>query len=237
MTLGLENKRNLIILAITLAVLGYEVYTNLLSGHSDAPTVSPPAAQQVASGSAEPVIAAPSGPAPAGLVQNKGSRSNEFHPILRSKRVEDRIDPMKVDPTLHLDVLAKLQDAAAEAGGRNLFQFGQAPPPPQEKTAAKVTAPEPIVVPQPRPAAPQAPVAPPPAPIPLKYSGVSTTRANGRKTAFFLDGDQILMGSEGDMVGKRYRVVRIGVNSVVVEDTQDKRQQPLPLEENANLPG
>jgi hypothetical protein len=234
MTLGVENKRNVIILTVTLAVLGYVVYANLLSGPSPAPVPAP--SRQASSEAAEPVIATPSGPAPAARIQTKGPRSTEFRPVLRSRRVEDRIDPMKVDPTLHLEILAKLQEAPAEAGGRNLFQFGQPPPPPQ--TAAKIAAPEPIVIPQPRPPVVQAPAGPPPPPpIPLKYYGVSTTRADGRKTAFFLEGDQILMGAEGDVVGKRYRVVRIGVNSVVVEDTQDKRQQPLPLEENANFPG
>jgi hypothetical protein len=232
MTLGLENKRKVAALAVTLAILGYVVYTNVLSGPSAAPAPS----QQASSRTAEPVIATPSGPAPAARIQTKGPRSTEFRPVLRSRRVEDRIDPMKVDPTLHLEVLAKLQGAPAEAGGRNLFQFGQAPPPP--RTAARVSAPEPIVIPNPKPAVVQAPAGPPPPPpIPLKYYGVSTTRADGRKTAFFLQGSQILMGAEGDVVGKRYRVVRIGVNSVVVEDTQDKRQQPLPLEENANFPG
>jgi len=32
-------------------------------------------------------------------------------------------------------------------------------------------------------------------------------------------------------VKKRYRVVRIGVNSVLMEDTESKRQQSLPLAE------
>jgi hypothetical protein len=233
MTLGLENKKKVMFLAVTLAVLGYVFYANVLSGPSGAPVSAP--AQQ-GSSAAEPVIATPSGPAPAARLQTKGPRSTEFRPVLRSRRVEDRIDPMKVDPTLHLEVLAKLQDASAQAGGRNLFQFGQPPPPP--RMAARVATPEPIVVPQPRPPVVETPAGPPPPPpIPLKYYGVSTTRADGRKTAFFLQGDQILMGAEGDVVGKRYRVVRIGVNSVVVEDTQDKRQQPLPLEENANFPG
>ena len=98
--------------------------------------------------------------------------------------------------------------------------------------------PEPVVTPQPRPAAPSLPPpAPPPPPIPLKYYGLSTARANGKKMAFFLDGDNILIAGEGDVLIKRYRVVRIGVNSCTVEDTQLKREQPLPLAEDANAPG
>jgi hypothetical protein len=47
-----------------------------------------------------------------------------------------------------------------------------------------------------------------------------------------LDGEDIIIAGEGDMVKKRYKIVRIGVNSAVVEDTQFKsnNQQTLPLE-------
>jgi hypothetical protein len=45
-----------------------------------------------------------------------------------------------------------------------------------------------------------------------------------------MDGDQILVASEGEVLKKRYRVVRIGVNSVVMEDLEFKAEQTLPLE-------
>jgi hypothetical protein len=76
------------------------------------------------------------------------------------------------------------------------------------------------------------PAAPPP-PILLKYYGYSSAKGDNRKRAFFLDGDDILMASEGEVVKKRYKVVRIGVNSVVMEDTQFKHEQTLPLLEEA----
>jgi len=76
------------------------------------------------------------------------------------------------------------------------------------------------------------PVAPPPPPINLKYYGFSTARSNGKKMAFFLDGDVISLAAEGETVMKRYRVVRIGVNSVLMEDLESKRQQSLPLTED-----
>jgi hypothetical protein len=52
----------------------------------------------------------------------------------------------------------------------------------------------------------------------------------GAKRAFFLDGEEILIGAEGDVLKKRYRVVKIGVNSVVMEDLLNKSEQTLPLE-------
>ena len=66
---------------------------------------------------------------------------------------------------------------------------------------------------------------PPPPPITLKFYGYSTPRSDGQKRAFFLDGDDILIAAEGEMVKKRYRVVQIGVNSVIMEDTQFKNNR------------
>jgi hypothetical protein len=87
------------------------------------------------------------------------------------------------------------------------------------------------VIPPPVKAGPP-PVAPPP-PITLKYYGIVTTLANGKKTAFFMDGDEILIETEGVTFKGRYRLVRIGVNNAVVEDIQYKHEQTLQLAEDA----
>jgi len=50
---------------------------------------------------------------------------------------------------------------------------------------------------------------------------------------FFLDGEDILTANEGEVLKKKYKVVRIGVNSVVMEDIDTKSQQTLPLAEEA----
>jgi hypothetical protein len=161
--------------------------------------------------------------------------SDEFRPSMLPPRPEDRIDPMKIDPTLRKDLLAKVQAVELQGGNRNLFQYSTAPPPPLPKEPTvpvgagaknpnlKATAAMP-----PHPAA-----APPPPPIPLKYYGYSTAGGDTHKHAFFLDGDDILVAGEGEMMKKRYRVVHIGVNSVVVEDTQFKHEQTLILQEAA----
>ena len=47
------------------------------------------------------------------------------------------------------------------------------------------------------------------------------------------EGDEILTANEGEVIKHKYRIVRIGVNSVVVEDTDTKSQQTLPLAEEA----
>jgi hypothetical protein len=153
---------------------------------------------------------------------------------MKPKRPEDRPDPMHVDPTIRVDVLAKLQGVVVEGVHRSLFEFGQPPAPPAPKLAVKPVIPDPRQIEQARQAAAAAavpPAPPPPPPIPLKFYGYVTPSSAGNKRAFFLEGEDIHVVNEGDLVKRRYKIIRIGLNSVVVEDTQFKNQQTLPLEE------
>jgi hypothetical protein len=243
MKLGTENRKKVWFLAALGLLAVYLLYSNVFSSQN---TAGPPAEPESARTSA-PALPGPEGasgqdasrteaPGPKGTPTDSNrnasrGRNEEFHPVLHSKRPEDRLDPMTIDPILRLDLLAKVQGVELAGGSRNLFQYG--PPPVKAAEALKGT--EPKVVPQPvapvlktddQPKA----IAPPP-PIGLKYYGFSTGRVNGKKTAFFLDGEEISVAAEGETVKKRYRVVRIGVNSVLVEDTESKRQQSLPLTE------
>ena len=249
MKLGTENKKKVAFLAVLTLVAGYLVYTNVFSGQGGTPDRggAPPAPESAQTGAPAPPgpegapgqdtarteAPGPKGTPPDSNRSGSSARNEEFHPVLHSKRPEDRIDPMTIDPILRLDLLAKVQGVELAGGSRNLFQFST---PPVKVEALK--GPEPKVIPKPGspgvragddPAKPAGP--PPPPPINLKYYGFSTARNNGRKKAFFLDGDEISVAAEGDTVMKRYRVVRIGVNSVVMEDTESKRQQSLPLTE------
>ena len=61
---------------------------------------------------------------------------------------------------------------------------------------------------------------------------------NGKRSAYFLDGDctpsdiskcDILIASEGETLKRRYKLVRISPTSVLLEDTESKRQQSVPL--------
>ncbi len=240
MKTGLEDKRKVAVLAVLGLVAAYFFYANVL-----APQGSTPASGRAPVASAPDESSAPARPAsepspraaagPARPVQR--NRSEEFHPVLHSKNPEDQIDPNTVDPRIRLDLLAKLQNVAAAGGGRNLFQVGLAPPP-------KPKGPEPIIVPN--KALPGPPdvfttqpvvVAGPPQlpPITFKYYGLTTVRRNGKRTAFFMSGEQILIKGVGDMVAGSYRLVSIGLTSAVVEDTQSKRQQTVPLAEEAQV--
>jgi hypothetical protein len=201
--------------------------------------------ERIAAEAAGTLTATPS-PAPAAstpsteprrIVAPTRSRNDEFHPSLRSKRKEDQIDPRTVDPTLRLDLLAKVQAVKLDGGQRNLFQFGKA------EAVPEIKGPEPKIEPKrvamgppeaPPPPPPPGPVQPPPPPpITFKYYGVATKRIDNKKTAFFLDGEEIILTPEGQIVKKRYRVVRINSDSVVLEDVELKREQTLKIAEDA----
>jgi hypothetical protein len=68
----------------------------------------------------------------------------------------------------------------------------------------------------------------------FKYYGYKVLKSNGRKEAFLLDGDEIIIAGEDEPVKRgRYKVVKIGVNSITIEDTQFKSTQTLPMQEDA----
>jgi hypothetical protein len=248
MKFGAENKKAVYWLAV-LGVLGaISLYVNFFSDSS--PSTSAPKSAAVTE--RERIAAEASGAAPASVpaapvASQQGtparqmgsanrSRGDEFHPSLHSKRKEDQIDPLTVDPTLHLELLAKVQEVKLDGGQRNLFQFGKA-------AAATLEGPEPIVVhkaeamgPPPAPPPPPPPGPPPPLPLTpmtMKYYGLATKRIDGKRTAFFLDGEDIILATEGMTVKTRFRVVRINAETVVVEDIPAKREQTMKIAEDA----
>ncbi len=97
------------------------------------------------------------------------------------------------------------------------------------KTVAKMYGP-PVFVPPPPP---PPHVDPPPPPFTPKYYGLATKQIDGKKTAFFLDGEDIILATEGMTVKKRFKLVRIAANSVVVQDVDTKKEQTVQLSEDA----
>lgn len=229
--LGAEPKKIAILVALV-AVAGYFYFTSRGSDDSAAGAVQNPVKTAAPSPAASRAAGRPGGRGSArGAQQGVNSNTREFRPAFKFKDV----DPSSVDPTLHLALLAKLQDVKVEAGTRSLFEIGKEPAP------AVVASNEPgKIIPETKFVGPKQPPPPPPPPpdpkappIPLKFYGfVNPSKAASDRRAFFLDGEDIVIAAEGEMVKKRYKIVRIGVNSAVVEDTQFKsnNQQTLPLE-------
>jgi hypothetical protein len=233
MNLGAEPKKVAILCGLAV-VGGYVFYANVLSSGPETGS----------SKATAPAVVAPISPNVGGKqagAHKMSSRvsSQEFRPKL-PVRPEDRPNYATIDPTLRLDLLKKVQAVEPQGGSRSLFQFSAAPPPDEVKGTMIATTiipkskrfgPDPLPKPTPTPAPPPPP--PPPA-IALKFFGFAAPRPDGTKRAFFLDGDDIFVASEGELVKKRYRLVRIGVNSVIMEDTQFKNnRQTLVLQPEA----
>jgi hypothetical protein len=246
MKLGGENKRTVWLLSMLGLGAILSIYVNFFSDSSTTVAPKPVTATERSRALDETPVSAPApvsqtaSQAPTSPRQIGGgrSRSDEFHPTLRSRRKEEQIDPLTIDPTLRLDLLAKVQNAKLEGGQRNLFQFGK------PEQVADLKGPEPKIVPKvmermgppeapPPPPPPGPPPVAPPPPITMKYYGLATKRIDNKKTAFFLDGEDIILATEGMTVKKRYRIVRINADSVVIEDTDVKREQTLKISEDA----
>jgi hypothetical protein len=241
MTLGAEPKK-IVILGALVVIGGYFFYTNVLSEDNGTPPQPAPARKQGALAARNAEIGAAinpaAGPAARGPVVRGSSRSKsseEFHPSMKRKP-EDVLDPTAIDPKIRLDLLAKVQSMELESSGRNPFQFGQPPPPPVPKVTVDPKKLLEAKNQDAKPAEPPkdtGPPKPPPLNLSWKYYGYTSPRGSAQKKAFFLDGEEIFTANEGEVLKRKYRVVRIGVNSVVVEDTDTKSQQTLPLAEEA----
>lgn len=211
-------------------------------------SASRPPAPNIARNPAAVPGALPTGePEPETARQRSSARASvrEFKPVLKSSRPDQRIDTTNVDPTLQLPLLARLKGVPILGGQRNLFALNSEPTGPRQPDPPKII-PKPRVdwtkrpvqgpmekPPPPPPPAP--PVKPAPPPITFKYFGYVGGAKPGAKKAFFLDGEEILVGGEGDVLKKRYKVIRVGLNSVVVRDLQFEGDQTLPLEEGPAL--
>lgn len=257
MKVGAERKKIAILAGLGL-VAAYLFYTNVFDSGEAAPSASGrPAA------SAPGTVVAPKGvgPVPQDAARPNVTRlgsnrreSREFRPSLK-RRPEDALDSSSVDPTLRLDLLTRLESVSVSNAGRNLFEFGSAPPVQvaegEKKPEPKIIPVRPVQGPKPPPTeeemkATSAAAKPKAPPIPLRYFGfinparggtvsagvaaMAAGGAPGTKRAFFLDNEEVLVANEGELLKKRYKVVRIGINSVEMEDTTfsgDKQILPL----------
>ncbi len=128
----------------------------------------------------------------------------------------------QLDPTLKMGPMLVAEALVYSGGGRNIFSVSSVP---VEIPKAIAPARPKAVLPQPPPV-PQGP--PPPPPIDLKFFGVSTTD-NGHRQAFLLHGEDVFLASDGDIVQRRYKVLTVSANSVLVEDMTNNNRQTLPL--------
>ena len=123
-----------------------------------------------------------------------------------------------LDPSLRFDVLMTSEQTKYEGTGRNIFRVFVEPPPPPVAPVAT----------QQQQADQGPPPPPPPPPINLKFYGFATP-AGGSKRIFLAQGEDVFIAKEGDIVDRRYKVVRIAPNSVEILDVLSNNRQSIPL--------
>jgi hypothetical protein len=79
---------------------------------------------------------------------------------------------------------------------------------------------------------PAVPVAPSLPPLNLKYIGSVENKAGVKVAVLLTDRREVLTGQAGQVVANRYRIARIGLESVDLEDVGSGQSRRIPLKGN-----
>jgi hypothetical protein len=127
-------------------------------------------------------------------------------------RAGKKVKTESLDPTLRLDLLAASEQTKYEGTGRNIFVSRAEEVVIDNPVAKGNTDTQAAVVPSYSP--PPAPAAPP---IPLKFFGFAS-KVGEPKKIFLEQGEDVWIAGEGEIVDRRYKVVRISNNAVEIQD-------------------
>lgn len=188
MKLGLENKKQ-ITWAIVLGVIAV-----IVCAYELIPLIGGPSSPDSNAQAASPLVPRPATGKTGGRASGKPGR---------------RTDGDNLDPTLRLDLLASSEKTQYEGAGRNIFVSQREEVVIQQPVAPAVTDTKPVeyVAPQPQP----------PPPIPLKFYGFASAPGEPKKI-FLKNGDDVFVAGEGEIVDRRYKVIRISATSVEIQD-------------------
>ena len=161
---------------------------------------------------------------PAPATAPPGSQANTTAPSARhvpARGPAIATTTASLDPELRLKLLESSEGTKYEGAGRNIFV------PALEEIPKPVAAGMPgSKLPPPPPPGP-----PPPPPINLKFFGFAS-HAGEPKRIFLAQGDEVFIGAEGDIVDRRYKIVRINPMSVEIEDVLNNNRQTIPLSQS-----
>jgi hypothetical protein len=138
--------------------------------------------------------------------------------------------PIEALPRIDLARLGQ-QRSDTQVGRRDLFEYGTVRGKDSEPSPEAVFTPPPTLPPTPVPG-PPAPVVPRLPPLNVKYVG-SLERQPGLRVAVLLtDRNEILTGQAGEVVANRYRIVKIGFESVDLQEVGTGETRRIPLRGN-----
>jgi hypothetical protein len=117
--------------------------------------------------------------------------------------------PQSLDPTLRLDQLAATEQIKYEGSGRNIFVAQAEVEIPKPLTPGTIGSTDTQTW---HPPAVSAPL-----PIPLKFFGFASQPGEPKKI-FLSKGEDVFIAGEGEIIDRRYKVVRISPTSVEIQD-------------------
>jgi hypothetical protein len=134
-------------------------------------------------------------------------------------------------PWINLDRLKADRPVVALGKRRNPFQFvakpeptpPPTPPPPPGSGGADGEDGSEDEGPSPTP------TAPPPSPLPLRFFGVLEPKGQGKIAVILSEQKEILHGREGEVLGGRYKILKIGHESIDVQEVTTGHTERLPL--------
>ena len=190
MKLGFENKKQL----TWLAVLG--VIAIVVCAYELMPLIGGSSSPGTSAQAAAPIV-----PRPATATMKAGVKGAKLakQPVGES-----------LDPTLRLDLLAASEKTLYDGSGRNIFVS-------QKEDVQIPKAVTPVNTDQQADAHWTPPPAPAAPPIPLKFYGFASSPGEPKKI-FLKNGDDVFVAGEGEIVDRRYKVVRISATSVEIQD-------------------
>jgi hypothetical protein len=131
-----------------------------------------------------------------------------------------------LDPTLDQNAMLRTESLVYSGSGRNIFSMTYVAPVAVVKNLPPA---RPVAT---APVAPTAPAGPPPLPpINLKFFG-TMVGAGGKKQAFLLQGEDVYLASQGDIVARKYKIMSITERNIQVQDLTNANTQTLPLQAN-----
>jgi hypothetical protein len=131
------------------------------------------------------------------------------------------------NPQLHKDRLESARRTEYKSNGRNIFS--SIPPPPPEP-------PHPIKPEQQGPKQDPPPPIPRVSPLPVKFFGYGTVPNGTARRAFFTDGEDVYIVSEGEVLLNRFRIIKVGNASLDYEEVSSGLRGTANLEEQGATP-
>jgi hypothetical protein len=148
---------------------------------------------------------------PVSASQPLGTTANPSRVTTRRAPTPGKKGPAQasLDPALQLQLLAASEQTKYEGSGRNIFvSQAEAVAIPKVVSNGTTDHKDPVWT---------LPAVPAPPPIPLKFFGFASQPGEAKKI-FLSKGEDVFIAGEGEIIDRRYKVIRISSTSVEVQD-------------------